>query len=350
MGTLASKPLDDPDAGECPRLEVGALFNSFADIASVFTVVDCRSPDVYRAGHIDGAIPLACLADRAPRGSREYGQVVFYGHGGRGAASAESERLTGSRLRTWFKRPVFALDGGYEAFVAAYPWLCSNHRFYRPGRLPPTRVCEHVYVSNFEVSQQKAIYMVRLGLTHVLNCTESYPKPAFRHDLGLKCLRLPMSDRLSARISPHVRKGVAFITKAVASGGRVLVHCQQGINRSVAVVVAWMVMMSLLPPEELPFKRDFYTPTVDEAVAWVRGRRQRAAAFWTPDCGVLQQLRAFEEDVRQALGDSGSVYAPPQTQLESDLQEAINWKVGGGAPVRSPAKALGKGTRIARTE
>lgn len=80
-----------------------------------------------------------------------------------------------------------------------------------------------------------------------------------------------------------------FIDSALASGGRVLVHCGDGISRSPAVVTAYVMCQLALPH--------------DEAFAYVQQRRFCVS----PNQGFHHQIEAYQhiwEAMQQAGSDS----------------------------------------------
>merc|ERR1712118_594803 len=86
-------------------------------------------------------------------------------------------------------------------------------------------------------------------VTHVLNCAAEAQPPPFLDDAeaGIKYLCFPWRDsaeqgRLLCRNDfTQLRQASRFVRDVRAQGGRVLVHCVQGISRSAAVVVAFLM-------------------------------------------------------------------------------------------------------------
>lgn len=77
------------------------------------------------------------------------------------------------------------------------------------------------------------------GITHILNCADETARgwvtPAHRY-LQLNAMDLEgysMIDRHWAEVS-------AFLDDALESGGKVLVHCHMGMNRSVTMALAYL--------------------------------------------------------------------------------------------------------------
>jgi hypothetical protein len=53
--------------------------------------------------------------------------------------------------------------------------------------------------------------------------------------------RLPLRDKSSEKLAPHLSGAFIFLDGAKASGRKCLVHCQKGFSRSVAIVLAYLV-------------------------------------------------------------------------------------------------------------
>lgn len=76
------------------------------------------------------------------------------------------------------------------------------------------------------------------GITHAVCLCDDFPEPA----QGLSSLHLPMSDSGSSNLEELARQAHAFIREGMKSGGQVLVFCGLGVNRSPALVTAYLVL------------------------------------------------------------------------------------------------------------
>ena len=84
-------------------------------------------------------------------------------------------------------------------------------------------------------------------ITHIINATFEYPN-TFPDDF--EYLHIPAVDRASERLAPYFARVIAFGLKAQKKGGRVLVHCQEGISRSTTLAIAMLMQMEHLRLDE----------------------------------------------------------------------------------------------------
>jgi protein-tyrosine phosphatase len=75
------------------------------------------------------------------------------------------------------------------------------------------------------------------GITHVVCLTDGEPL----WPQGLASMHVPMSDWGDSSLSDLVAKAAPFIDEARSAGGRVLVFCMLGVNRSPALVAGYLV-------------------------------------------------------------------------------------------------------------
>eukprot|EP00753_Platysulcus_tardus_P015869 PLAT5321.2.p1 GENE.PLAT5321.2~~PLAT5321.2.p1 ORF type:complete len:268 (-),score=14.82 PLAT5321.2:72-875(-) len=121
------------------------------------------------------------------------------------------------------------------------------------------------------------------GITHVLTANGQPPRlllaMAARKMTALQNLVLELDDEPEEDIASTFPTAIAFIQKALAEGGGVLVHCTAGISRSCTIVCAYLMATQRI--------------SVEEALHVVRSARK-----WVkPNPGFIAQLTQYEMEV-----------------------------------------------------
>eukprot|EP00457_Paulinella_chromatophora_P001003 gb/GEZN01001005.1/.p1 GENE.gb/GEZN01001005.1/~~gb/GEZN01001005.1/.p1 ORF type:complete len:918 (+),score=114.87 gb/GEZN01001005.1/:511-3264(+) len=114
-----------------------------------------------------------------------------------------------------------------------------------------------------------------LHVAHILTCSKERPK--FPHDFSY--LVLAVDDKPMSDIYCSFGKCYDFISDGLEKGGAVLVHCEQGISRSAAIAIAYVMRR---------FRLKFC-----EANVVVR----RARPIICPNSGFVRQLVKYEGEV-----------------------------------------------------
>jgi hypothetical protein len=100
-----------------------------------------------------------------------------------------------------------------------------------------TEIVPGVFVGSSSVALDEDL-LSRAGITHTVNCVsqlvDSLP--------SLTNWTFPMNDGGDENILSHVWSVVCFIETALVAGRKVLVHCIEGVSRSVAVVIAYLIV------------------------------------------------------------------------------------------------------------
>jgi len=110
---------------------------------------------------------------------------------------------------------------------------------------------------------------------------------------GFIYCRVSLQDNASEDLRLHFDKAWEFIkTARIREDGNILVHCNLGVSRSVAVVTSYLMK--------------FHRYSLDAALAIVRDARPQAK----PNDGFMEQLRNLEKDLLEKNG-----YAPSSPAL-----------------------------------
>lgn len=101
-----------------------------------------------------------------------------------------------------------------------------------------SRIAEHIYLGSDAVAKNRDT-LRQNGITHVLNCVGFVCPEYFKGDLVYKTLWL--HDSPSEDITSILYDVFDYFEEVRAQGGRVLVHCYQGVSRSTSLVIAYLM-------------------------------------------------------------------------------------------------------------
>ncbi|SCV69689.1 BQ2448_1083 [Microbotryum intermedium] len=165
---------------------------------------------------------------------------------------------------------------------------------------PPSKLSQvnpSLFISGYDGASSLSI-LQQAGITHIINVTSEYEDCFPLHFIYL---RLRARDKRSERLGPYFEQVSAFVLKAQQEGGRVLVHCQEGISRSATLVLAVMIINK--------------GETLDQAFDALRTARPAVE----PSPNFLRELRALE---RRLFGTASTRRLTPAEKASTDDLEA----------------------------
>jgi protein-tyrosine phosphatase len=112
-------------------------------------------------------------------------------------------------------------------------------------------------------------------ITHIIGLSQSI-SPRFPDDFVYLSIQ-DVEDSTSANISRYFRPTTAFIENVKKQKGKVLVHCWQGVSRSVSIIIAY-----LMKADKIKYKR---------ALQLVRETRPQA----DPNPHFVKELKNYEK-------------------------------------------------------
>ena len=128
-----------------------------------------------------------------------------------------------------------------------------------------------IFIGNEAAAMNKAL-LQHYGVTHILIAAQELA-PHFPEDF--QYCHLAIRDRSSEKLLQFVGPAIDFINQALASGGTVYIHCYQGISRSPAIAIAYIMHST-----RLKFK---------EAFAFVQARHVDTS----PNSDFVKALQTF---------------------------------------------------------
>ena len=156
-----------------------------------------------------------------------------------------------------------------DGLLDAYPFLTAD-----PAAMtyPNEIVAEQLFLGPVESTNEQALN--NLGITHIVSVVDRELKLGGPSREQLLCR---IADTKEAELLPVLEKALPFMRAALEGGGKVLVHCEQGLSRSASVVCAHLMVQS-------------DQPTLLDALMSVKAQRQRAQ----PNRGFVTQLKELD--------------------------------------------------------
>lgn len=97
---------------------------------------------------------------------------------------------------------------------------------------------DFIYLGGDKVAQNKEL-LKKNGITHVMNCAADYSDNYHKNDFVYKSYHL--GDNTRENIECVFYDGIDFFDKVKREGGRVYVHCVQGISRSCTMIMCYLM-------------------------------------------------------------------------------------------------------------
>jgi len=114
-----------------------------------------------------------------------------------------------------------------------------------------TKLLDHLYLSSFEDATDVK-NLETLGITHIVNTVDEYyencrTKREF-YGPNYEYMGFTSDDDESYPIMKHFKEVYAFIEDAKRKGGKCLIHCISGINRSGCLATAYVMLDQNIGP------------------------------------------------------------------------------------------------------
>jgi predicted protein tyrosine phosphatase len=120
--------------------------------------------------------------------------------------------------------------------------MCTPmHLILEPSSLPgpPTTTSGGLYLGSLTAVNDMDLLREH-RITHLVQVIDIPWLPQAEKN-GFTCYRIDIVDHSSADLRPHLEAVCNYIDRILKNGQSVLVHCQQGVSRSAAVVIAYLI-------------------------------------------------------------------------------------------------------------
>lgn len=179
----------------------------------------------------------------------------------------------------------------------------------------PVEIMPHLFLSDARRAHDVEL-LGRLGITHVFNVAgapAAGPSHAYAA-AGITACNVNADDEEGYRmLAQHLAEAQAFVEAARGSGGKCVVHCVAGINRSGVLAAACLMLHHRIP--------------VLDAVAQCRRARGNCFLWNNTFQEELVALARVESLLGPAPGAAGcrvTAVAPPQEALMADSKVPFN--------------------------
>lgn len=131
-----------------------------------------------------------------------------------------------------------------------------------------------LYLSSYNAAKNRDL-LEKNKITHIINCAADFCENVFEQENKYTYLSFFLKDHVLENIECLFYDCIKFIESVKEKGGRVLVHCIQGISRSVSIVMAYLI-----------YKKKV---SYDKAFSIVQSKREISS----PNFGFSIQLQNF---------------------------------------------------------
>ncbi len=249
-----------------------------------FLIIDCRAKSEYKDLHVVTAKHFSELNSdpsfESGMGYSLFNIVIIYGNNIRESEGKEALRIC-QEISMNVAGDVLVLADGFDTFKEKFPFMCSyskiNTAWERRQILtyPSVIINEKLYQGKgMQATNPKVVQ--DLKITHIINITKEHNN---EFPEKITYLRLPIDDEKGSNLLKYFEETSKFIENALNKKGVVFVHCNLGVSRSSAVVLAYLMKSQ--------------TINLEDAFSFLKSRRSCAK----PNIGFLAQLSEWELQV-----------------------------------------------------
>lgn len=138
------------------------------------------------------------------------------------------------------KTPELTVDSSDEEWAAAVKAAIDEYERKEVGH-SPWQLLDHLYLAN-GLSAQSRPTILENGITNVLNlAADEIEIPVFYEFKDIKTERISAKDELGYDMLQHHEAAFEYIESVRKAGGKVMVHCMAGSNRSGLMVMTYLL-------------------------------------------------------------------------------------------------------------
>jgi protein tyrosine phosphatase (PTP) superfamily phosphohydrolase (DUF442 family) len=119
-------------------------------------------------------------------------------------------------------------------------WDQAHRLFLGLPMLKRSQITAHLYVGG-QYDLRGLRQLRELGITAIINMRMHSVYQEARY-VGIKYLHLPTPDNTAPRMEDLI-KGAEFARAEIAAGGKVYIHCRQGVGRGPTMAIAYLLSM-----------------------------------------------------------------------------------------------------------
>lgn len=150
------------------------------------------------------------------------------------------------------------------------------------------RICSEIiedflYLGSDFIAKDNDI-LKQTGITHVINCAADYSANYFEGPIKYK--KYHLKDHVREQIECVFYDAIEFIEDAKKQGGKVYVHCVQGVSRSATICLAYLIYSRKI--------------TFNDSLTYIKEKRPVA----NPNMTFIAQLICFYKRLFETSFDS----------------------------------------------
>lgn len=188
-----------------------------------------------------------------------------------------------NNLKDYFYTPIKNVIKRVETEAEYNEILCElckkmmNKNFYSIHlSTHPSKIFDWLFLGS-NIHAHNIEDLRRMKINYVLNCAAEIDDYLPR---DIKYCKLNINDLTSFRMDEFFDQATSLIEKVRLARGKILVHCKQGVSRSVTIVIAYMIR--------------YLGYSLSSALEYVNSKRKQAK----PNEGFLEQLSWYEQELR----------------------------------------------------